>query len=345
MVESTPSSPKMIALSTGTILRAFLVVLAIGFLFVIRHIIGMVLAAIFLAVLMEPFADALERRRVPRSLAAFLVYIVSLGIFSGLLYLIFPPAIEELGNFLRVFAPYVQSVSGIEQEVLFGHGLADGLARIFATIQAAGITAAVPQILSIGTSAFYGIVAAAIVLILAYYLVAEKQAMVRAVSSVTPAQYQPFIVQVAGKLRERLGAWLRGEVLLMFSIFLLTYTALLAAGIPYALTLALLAGFLEIIPFIGPLVSGIPAVILALTISPFHALLIVGLYVLIQFIEGHFLVPKVMQRVTGMNPLVSLLAVLIGWKIGGVGGAFLAIPIANALSVIAEEVWMRKVQE
>lgn len=140
-------------------------------------------------------------------------------------------------------------------------------------------------------------------------------------------------------MRERMGSWLRGELVLMFSIAILTYFALLLLGVPYALVLAIIAGILEIIPFIGPLLSGVPAVILALSISPIHAVLTALSYVVIQSVEGNVLVPKIMQKATGINPIISLLAVLIGWRLGGIVGAILSIPLANAISVFMEEVF------
>lgn len=345
MVERLQKGARLVTISTGTIFRAIVIGLALCFLFAIREIIVTFLVAALLAVLMEPFADALEKRKVPRSLAALIVYVIGLAILAVLLWVIVPPALSELGNFLSVFSPYVASATGNAWQLdsLFAHGVSDGIGQIVATIQGVGFSAAVPQILAIGGSAFGSVASAIVVFILAYYLVAEKHAMVSAISSFTPAEYHPFVMQMASKMRERLGGWLRGQLLLMFSIFIITYIALLILGVPYALILAIIAGFLEVIPYIGPLLSGVPAVILAFSLSPVHALIVVGMYLLIQTLEGQLLVPKIMQHTTGINPIISLLAVLIGWKVGGIPGAIFAIPVANAIAVFGEEIWKRKI--
>jgi predicted PurR-regulated permease PerM len=108
-------------------------------------------------------------------------------------------------------------------------------------------------------------------------------------------------------------------------------------GLPYALLLALLGGLLEFIPYVGPLVAGIPAVIIAATISPLHLLFTVIAMVVIQQLENNVLVPKIMERAVGLNPIMSIVAVLIGAQLFGVVGALFAIPVATAISVVSVE--------
>jgi predicted PurR-regulated permease PerM len=333
----------LITISTGTMIRVLVVLLIIGFLFLIRDIVAMFCAALFIAALLDPFADFLERKRVPRVLAVVIVYVIGLAILAGAVVLVVPPVISQLQTFITVFAPFISEALGIQVDPSqFGQGsLVANFESVLSSVRSGGFSAAVPQIIAVGSAAFGGVTAAVLVLILALYLVAEKTALVRAISFATPEDYQPFVMQTAMKVRERLGSWLRGELMLMFAIFILTYIALSILGIPYALVLALLAGLLEVIPFIGPLLSGIPAVILALAISPFHAIATALAYLIIQVAEGNVLVPKIMQKATGINPIISLLCVLIGWRLGGMVGAILSIPLANAVSVLIAEVFRR----
>jgi predicted PurR-regulated permease PerM len=182
-------------------------------------------------------------------------------------------------------------------------------------------------------------------LILAFYFVVERSAMAKAIHVIAPPEYQPFVTRIALKVREQMGVWLRGQLALMGSIFVLMYGALTVIGVPYALVLALFAALLEIIPFIGPMVSAIPAIFIALAVSPLHALMTAGAYLVIQQIEGNILVPKIMQRVAGINPIVSVLAVLIGARIGGVIGAVLSIPVAMACAVFLSEIFSNTTRE
>jgi predicted PurR-regulated permease PerM len=263
--------------------------------------------------------------------------------------LVVPPMLSELGDLLKTFAPTLQSWSGgsIDLANVWNGTFTNSLNQFLDTIRASGITDAISRIFAVGSSAFNVLVGVVIVLILVFYLVVEKTSIAKSVSTFSPAMYQPFVKQLAGKMRDKMGAWLRGQLALMLSIFVLTYIALLLLKIPYALVLAFLAGLLEIIPFAGPLLSSIPAVILAFALSPLHAALTAGAYIVVQQVEGNILVPKIMQKVTGLNPIISLLAILIGWRVGGIVGgqvggvlgAMLSIPLAMAISVFLGEVF------
>lgn len=327
--------------------RVFAIGLAAAFLYAIRDIVAMVLAAMLIASLIDPFADFFERMRIPRALAVLIVYIVGFALLVGAFFLVVPPMLAELGDLFRTFSPTIESWSGgsLNLQQLW-NGTAS-LDQFVSTLRASGVTDAVSRIFAVGSSAFDVLLGIIIVLILVFYFVVEKTSIAKTVSTFAPAVYQPFVKQVAAKMRDKMGAWLRGQLALMAAIFSFTYLALLILKVPYALVLALLAGLLEIIPFVGPLFSAIPAVVLALGLSPLHAALTAATYIIIQQVEGNILVPKIMQKVTGLNPIVSLLAILIGWQVGGivgeqigsVMGVMLSIPLAMALSVFFGEVF------
>lgn len=337
--------PQTITISTGTIVRLILILLVLGFLYLIRDVLAMLAAAVFLAALIDPFADYLERMKIPRGLAALIVYIVGLALVTGGLILIVPPVLTEVQNFSTFFADLLPAGGHIDYATFFSwETITVNVQQIVDTVRGAGVSAAVPELLQLGGTAFGAVAAVMVVLILAFFLIAEKTALVKAIAFVAPAEYQPFVMQVSGKMRERLGAWLRGELILMLTIFVCTYIALSVLGVPYALILSLLAGLFEIIPFIGPWLSAIPAIILALSVSPVHALLTAIAYFMIQLLENNILVPKIMQKVSGLNPIISLLAVLIGWRVGNVVGVVLSIPLAMAGSVLLEEIFRNRAE-
>jgi len=115
------------------------------------------------------------------------------------------------------------------------------------------------------------------------------------------------------------------------------YVVLLVLGIPYALPLAILAGLLEVVPVIGPIISAIPAVIVAYFVSPFLAGVVVAAFFIIQQLENHFIVPQVMKKAVGLNPLIVILAVAVGGKLLGIAGALLAVPIVVVLQTVISE--------
>ena len=159
---------------------------------------------------------------------------------------------------------------------------------------------------------------------------------------ITPDHVHEELGRITEKIQNKIGQWLRGQLILMAIIFFVTFIGLKIIGVPYALVLALVAGITEIIPYAGPILGAMPAVFIAFTISPVKGLLAVLLYFLIQQAENHLIVPKVMQRTTGLNPIIVIVAVLVGAQLAGVLGALLAVPIAAALEVVIHERFDKK---
>ena len=151
------------------------------------------------------------------------------------------------------------------------------------------------------------------------------------------------ISSILDKIENNLGGWLRGELVLMFSVGTLTYLGLLVLGVESALSLAILAGVLEIIPNLGPVISAIPAVLVAMTVSPALALGTAALYWLVQLLENNFLVPKVMGSVVGVNPVVVILGLMTGFRLNGPLGAVMAIPVIIILKILLSDIYKSKV--
>ena len=140
------------------------------------------------------------------------------------------------------------------------------------------------------------------------------------------------------KIEEKLGAWLQGQLILSLVIGILSYIGLTLLNIPYALPLAMIAGIMEVIPVIGPIISALPAIFLALTISPFLSIAVAVMYLVIQQLENNLIVPQVMKRAVGLNPLIVILAIAIGSRLLGIAGALLAVPLAVVIQIIAAEI-------
>jgi predicted PurR-regulated permease PerM len=140
----------------------------------------------------------------------------------------------------------------------------------------------------------------------------------------------------------RLGYWVRGQLILMAVLAIATGVAYSVLGLPNALLLALLAGLAEAIPIVGPLLGAIPALVVAATIRPELVVAVAVGYVVIQFIEGNVLVPIVMKRAIGMSALMVIISLLVGAAVGGIVGAFLAIPLVAAFEVVLERLQARE---
>ncbi len=344
-----------ITISLKTILTVLFIVLGLFFLWHVREVIAILLAALLLAALIEPFATWLADRHIPRGLAVLIVYVVLGAITTLFFVLLIPVVIEQVLQLLaNIQANYkdIATSLGAFQSALAEYGFEENFKEFLVTAQKS-INEQITVLFSTVTGLLYGLGAVFITGVLAYYMVVEQESARKYFKSFLPVEYQPFVAQLLSKMQKKIGAWLRGQLILGVIVGTAAYVGLRVLGVNYALLLALIAGILEIIPFIGPVISTIPAVIIASVQHPIKGIFVLFLYIVIQQLENNVLVPKVMQKVIGLNPIISIIALLIGIKIGGGGGetfsfigatvgAILSIPAATMLAVILEELFKEK---
>jgi predicted PurR-regulated permease PerM len=181
---------------------------------------------------------------------------------------------------------------------------------------------------------FGGVFSTLTILIISFYLLLYKRDFKNAIANMFHPDSHDKVIQTIDRIDDKLGAWLRGQIILCLFIGSLTWIVLTIIGIPFALPLAVLAGLLEIVPTLGPILAAVPAIIVAITVSPPFALSVGGIYAAIQLLENNILVPKIMERAVGLNPVVVILAVMIGANLMGIAGALLAIPFVSLVIVI-----------
>ncbi len=344
--EDAQHGATVITISTGTIFRVILIGFAAWFLYVIRDIVALVLVALLIAAVIDPFAERMKRYRIPRGLAVAFLYAVGLALLGVAALIIVPPMITELTQVGDFFAPMLAHTPFGDVRAMFEGGTwSQTFANIASTVQQAGVMQALPQLGQALQGAFGAVLACVLVLVLAFYMVVEEHVVRRGIAMFAPADYQPFVTQLSVKMREKVGAWLRGQLLIMLAIAVLDYVALTALGIPYALVLAIFGGLMEVVPFLGPNVAVIPAALVAVTVSPVHGVLVMAAFFVIQQIESTVLTPKIMQKTTGLNPIVTIVAILIGFQVDGIVGAVVSIPLAMIISVFYNEVFRTRTEE
>jgi len=143
---------------------------------------------------------------------------------------------------------------------------------------------------------------------------------------------------VLSEVERNVGVWLRGQLILMLVIGVLSYIGLRIVGVQFPLALAIMSGFFEIVPILGPVISAIVAALVAVMDSPVKALLIVLVFAMIQQVEGNVLVPKIMEKVSGISPIIILIALLIGTNLFGILGAVAAVPVLMIGSIILKSI-------
>lgn len=327
-----------IEISTGSVFKILLVLLSLWFLYFVRDIIAIIFVSVIIAAALSPVVDKLCKAKIPRVISVIILYLGLLAILSGIVYFVVPPMIiqlkqlaETLPDYLKTFSNLIISLRDVgnngllnaSQETLnsLSNFLGSFLSNIFTT--------------TIGF--FSGAAALAMVFILTLYFILDENGIKKFFVSLIPLKQKGRITTIAHKIGIKLGGWLRGQIILCITIGILVYIGLSLMHIPYALTLAILAGVLEIVPIIGPIISAVPAIIIAFTIAPATALMVTIFYIIIQEVENKLLVPKVMQYTVGLNPITVIIIILIGAKLMGILGMLLAVPVASVVYVILDE--------
>jgi predicted PurR-regulated permease PerM len=196
----------------------------------------------------------------------------------------------------------------------------------------------------VSVSVVVGQAAAAVVTLLAlvFFWLTERPRLQRYVLAFLPEHRRGGIRDGWNQVESRLGLWVRGQLVLMGTIGVATGIAYSLLGLPAALLLALIAALTEVIPIVGPLLGAIPAILVASTISPEMAVVTLGIYLVLQVIEGNVLVPVVMRNTVGLSPFIVLVSLLVGGTVGGVLGAVVAVPIVAGMTVVLERMQDRK---
>lgn len=332
-------------ISTAAIVKVVIFALIILFLYLIKEVIMIIFVSLVLASAFDPWVDWFQRRKIPRGLAVLIIYIILFGVISLAFILVVPPVTREFTQLTQHFPDYYQKITGwignfqssYNIELNSAEQLQSGIGQF-----GQSLTGTLSSVLNAVMGVFGGIVSIILVLVITFYLIVQETAMKGFIQSLAPAQYQPYLTRLYNRIQEKMGLWLRGQIVLSFVIFALTFIGLTILGMPYALVLAFLAGILEIVPFIGPLLSAIPAAFFGFLHSPFTGLSVIILYIFIQQLENHLIVPKVMSKAVGMNALVVILVILIGAKLSGVVGALLAVPVATGLSVFLKDIMEKR---
>jgi len=319
-----------IVISTKTIFLAFLILALAWMFYSIFSVILYIFTATIIVLGLEPAVLFLVKRGVPRGVSALLVFFFFLSIIVLVAGFAVVPMVSETQNLFYKFPSFIDSLS--KYQILSG-ATANLIDSLFSQIPLTS-----KSILNVTVGAFSTILSFVSVMIFTVYLLADFENVRVFIANLLPKKSRPVVVKTIALVEKRLGAWIRGELILMTVVGVFTFVGLSIIGMDYTLSLALIAGFLEIIPTIGPIISAIPALIVGFAINPTMGLLVILVYVLVQQLENNLFVPKIMQKAVGLNPLVTLIAVLVGGKLLGFTGMLFAVPVVLIIQTIVETV-------
>ncbi|OGY29332.1 MAG: hypothetical protein A3F35_02280 [Candidatus Woykebacteria bacterium RIFCSPHIGHO2_12_FULL_45_10] len=279
-----------------------------------------------------PLVDWLVKNKVNKTLAVAVTYLLAIGALGLLLFAIIPPLIEQT----RLFVIHTPILLGQLSDYLAVFGISSISTESVTQILSGRINDILGNTLGLILGVFTGFLTFVSIAVFSFYLLLEREKIKENLFIFFPHLPKAETIRLAHGIESKLGAWVRGEIILMSLVGFATWVGLSLLRIEFALPLAVIAGLLEAIAVIGPILAAVPAIIVVLASGSglLVVLGVVALYILIQQVENYFLVPQIMKETVGLSPLVTILALLIGGSLFGIVGAAISVPTAAALQVV-----------
>lgn len=330
---------RKISISPSILVWAFFIVVGMWFLYQILGILLLFFLAIILSASLESSVRKLMSWKFPRGVAIAVIYLVLfIFVFSILAFLI-PSLTSETSQVLKRM-PEVLGAWGIPES--FIKEIFAEVKNVFEVSESSEKNVLLERIFSTTVGVARAGISILAVIAMSLYILAVDGGVEKFFRAITPEPYREYVVSRSMEAYRRTGRWLTGQIFLMGIVFILYFLILSVLGVPGAFALAVWGGLFEIVPYVGPALAAIPAVLFGLFVSPLVGILVLVSYVFVQKFENYWLVPKVMERAIGLHPLITILALLAGGKLGGFMGFLLAVPIVTVAGVFLRDVFEKK---
>ena len=332
-------------ISTASILKVIILVLFFVFLYVLKDVLIIFLFGLIIASAIAPFANWLDQKGLPRLWGVLLLFLIVLGLFALIGSLVIPSLSADIDQLITTLPNVFEKVSTSLENVQKG---APTYLDFVSEVQniLSGFSSYLQQssqsIVGLIVSIFGGVISFIAVLVISFYLSVTKKGIESFLGSVVPEKYESYVIDLWKRSERKVGLWLQGQLLLALIVGLVVYIGLSLMGIKFALMLGLLAFAFEIVPVVGPVLAAIPAVFLAFLQNPTIGLWVIVFYVAVQQLENHILVPIVMGRTVGLNPVVVIIALLVGGQLAGIAGMILSVPVATIIVEIIDDMAKKK---
>ncbi|HEY4501688.1 MAG TPA: AI-2E family transporter [Candidatus Paceibacterota bacterium] len=334
-------------ITAGSIVTVFLFGILAAVLWYLRDIVLIVLTAIVIASAIEPGIGFLRRYRINRVFSVLLIYLGVALAFFGIIFLFLPPLIDDAINFLTRLPAALQSLS-LSQAT---HGLLPDFSAAFTSADflqniSQSVSTATGGVVSTLSTFFGGVTSFVLIVVFSFYFSIQETGVDDFLRVVTPSAHQAYVLNLWKRSQLKIGKWMQGQLILGVIVGVLLYLGLTILGVPNALLLAVLAAVFELIPVFGQILAAIPAVAIGFVDGGVTgALLVTGLYVVVQQFEAHLIYPVVVKKVVGVPPLMVILSLIVGAKLAGFLGILLSVPIAGAIQEFVTDIDRRKTRE
>lgn len=322
---------KKIEISHRTIIFTVFFLISLWLLYLIRDVLLQLFVSLLLMAVLNPLVIKLEKYKIPRAASIILVYLLVLFLVGISIAAIIPSLVEQSTILANRVPALINQVGAFG---IFGEKIINEFISLIGSLPASAARFSV--------SVFSNAVNIFVILVFTFYLLLSRNGFDKQLGVFFNSQRKENIERVLDMIEKRLGRWLRAQIALMIMVASTTYIGLFVLNIPFALPLALIAGLLEVIPNLGPTISAIPSVLIGLGISPVVGLAVIALYFLIQQVENYFFVPRIMHKTVGVSPIVTLLAMAIGFRVAGITGVVISVPVVVVLQVLVDEFLLKE---
>lgn len=330
---------RAISVTSSTFIRAIIIGAVAYAVFALRELALLVLTSIVIASAIEPGVLYFIRHRIPRVVAVLGMYLAVFGSLFVILYFFLPAILSDLEGVLIQIPQYLDAlrlpgpfndVSQLAPTLESANG-AESIFNSILTFRSA-FTGSSEAAFKLMAAFFGGIVSLVLVVVLSFYFAMQDTGVEDFLRLVTPASREEYVVSLWLRAQKKIGQWMQGQLLSSLIGGVLAYVGLLLIGIPSALLLAVFTAAMMLVPIFGSFLSAIPAITIAFSAGGMTlALVVVGLYIVINQIEAHIIHPLVVNKVVGIPPLLVIIALIAGYELAGFLGVLVAIPVAAAL--------------
>lgn len=331
-----------------TVIIFVIAILGILFIYNILNILIVFILSFLLAYALHPVISLMNvRLKVPRGIIVVMVLIVFVALLSLLLYYLIPAIIGQINSFIgntpqylrtlqKFWSGLVESNPYLKRDFDFSSLSSQLGQRLSDTLQ--------PLVIAI-SSVFSFLLEFVLVLVIAFFSLTSPHKIRDAAIEVVPPKYREKVIDVGRKISVKIGGYLKGIIFSGVIVGLISYIGYAVLGVNFALTLGIVAGILELVPIIGPIIAGGAAVIVALFQEPILAFYVMIFAVLVQQFENHILVPNLMSKQVGLHPVTVIFVTLVMAKFLGIVGIFLAVPLAAIVKILIEELYIPAIEE
>lgn len=315
-----------IDISLSSVFWILVSLLSLYFISSIYNVLILLFASLIIAFSVNPLVNKLETKKIPRAISSIVILLLIFALFGVTISSLIGPVTDQTQQLLQKLPDLTNKV--LPYQINFSDF----------TSQFSGMPG---KFVNIALDTVSGIVSTLAVVVMSFYLLQEFPKLDDYLTFWFAEKGKAYS-KLASELEKHIGQWFRGQLLLMLIIGVMAYLGFIIIGIPYALPLALIAGLTEIVPNIGPIIATVPAAIVGFSISPAMGIGALIVAVSIQQLENNLITPTVMKQAVDLNPIVTIIAIMIGLQIGGLLMSILAIPLVLSIRVILTHIKLNK---